>query len=360
MELPLDQVLVSDLDVVEAELTDGIPWEVQFDRTLGPEVFVMRFDADGALSESSRGLVATKSYFERLNGLCAGFGEQLAVRFYGHYGEVFDARVLENLPNAHALTVNCLDDACNLEAIAGLKNLSHLSLGARNLTDKAILSRLPVGQLKSLTLEEADTKALDLAPLAEGSNLTTLKIYGHRKNIAALGSLSTLEEFGFNPAKGMSLEFINGMTDLKALKLVLGGTEHLRDIELPNLQDLAVTQTRGFNDFGDLQRFGTLRRVLVQDEPHLKTITTGSGNPELQHVWFHNCPGLGEIAGLEDLPALRSLHASKTGLSDGIIDQLPTTVTHALIMSKGKKGQIGKKHAGLTIGDHPDMPFFYK
>lgn len=360
MEPPLDQVLVSDLDVVEAELADGHPWQVQFDKTPGPEVFVMRFDGDRTLSESKSRPAPTKAYFERLNRLCGTFGPQLSVRFYGHYGEVFDARILEQLPEAQSLTINCLDEAHNLDAIAGLKKLAHLSLGVRNLTDKAILSRLPIAQLQSLALEEADTKALDLAPVAAGTRLTTLKVFGHRKNIAALGALSMLEEFVFNPAKGMSFEFINGMTGLTALKLVLGGTEHLRDINLPHLRDLAVTQTRGLNDLGDIQRFGALRRVFVQDEPHLKKIVTGSGNSELQHLWFHNCPGLASIGGLADLPAIRSLHASQTSLSAQTIDPLPKSVTHVQIGATGSAGKSNLKREGLVWGDHPDMPFFYK
>jgi hypothetical protein len=282
------------------------------------------------------------------------------VRFYGHYGEVFDARILEQLPNAQSLTVNCLDEACNLDAIAGLEKLADLSLGVRILTDKAILSRLPIAQLQSLVLEEADTKALDLAPLAGGSNLKSLKVYGHRKNIDELAALSTLEEFVFNPAKGMALEFISKMVGLSALKLVLGGTEHLRDIDLPNLRDLAVTQTRGLNDLGDLQRFGTLRRLLVQDEPHLKRIVTGPGNGNLQHIWLHNCPDLKDITGLGELAAFQSLHASQTGLSTRTIDLLPNSTTHALVAGKRGDGPPGLKRKGLIWDDHPDMPFFYK
>ena len=54
MELPPDQALVADLDVVEEELTKGLSWEVQFDRAPGPEVFVMGFDSDGSLSKFAR------------------------------------------------------------------------------------------------------------------------------------------------------------------------------------------------------------------------------------------------------------------------------------------------------------------
>ena len=94
MELPLDLALVADLDVVEAELAEGHLWEVQFDRTPGPKVFVMRLDADGALSEAESHSVETDAYFERLNQLCAKFGPQLSVRFFGHYGETFDGKSL--------------------------------------------------------------------------------------------------------------------------------------------------------------------------------------------------------------------------------------------------------------------------
>ena len=122
------------------------------------------------------------------------------------------------------------------KVISGLERLKSLQLGIYDLKDKSLLSKIPLENLDYLTLEETATKALDLAPLSRCRSLKTLRLFGHKKNIEATGSLCQLREFAFNPAKGKPLDFINGMTSLKELKFVLGGVESVNEVNLPKAQ----------------------------------------------------------------------------------------------------------------------------
>ena len=79
-----------------------------------------------------------------MDALCAEWGDRRKVRFYGHYGQVFDASALQALPNIRSLSIDSLERAINLEAIADLEHLERLHLGVFELEDKDILGKLPV------------------------------------------------------------------------------------------------------------------------------------------------------------------------------------------------------------------------
>lgn len=356
-----DDQLVFDLDMVERDLEKTGSSQVQFDRPLEEKLHIITLDKNGEMIDGPR--VSREDYMARVRKLCARWGAGLNVRFYGHHSDGFDGRVLRDLPEVRSLTVNSLYEATNLEEIAGLPHLTELHIGVYELEDKNLLHRLPVARLTDLTIEEAKTKALDLSPLAEARALRRLRIFGHKKKIEAVGALSDLEEFVFNPAKDKSLAFLNTMTGLRALKFVLGGIESIEEVALPGLEDIAFTMVRGLAEIGDLQRFPALRRFFMQDQPQIARAATGAANQALAHLWFYNCPNLSAIDGLGDLPSLKSLRVVKTGLTLTALT-LPRTLTHLECFSTKAREEAAETAAiealGLIPESHPDMPFFYK
>lgn len=356
-----DQCLVEDLDMAEAALKAGHEAQVQFGETLRDDVLVMKFNAQGELIDGP--LTPSAPYLERVDAMCARWGDQLNVRFYGHYKDGFDASILARLPNIRSLTVNSLHEVHNPEAIAQVTGLTRLHIGIYELKDRDFLAKLPLAQLTEFTLEETETKALDLAPLARGTRLKLLRIFGHKKNIAALAALTDLEEFAFNPNKATDLSFLNAMTGLRALKFVLGGTDAVGDVSLPHLEDLAFTMVRGLTDIGDLARFPALRRFFVQDQKQLTGLRIARDLPDLRHMWIYNCPVLADIPGLRHATHLTSLRAVKTAIALKALD-LPKTLTHLYLFSTKAKEEAAERAAiealGLIPEDHPDMPFFYK
>lgn len=356
----LDLCMAFDLDQIESELKAGGDVTVQFDKPIGDTLLIV----DPAQDDFAKWpQVPADAYLERLNTVCADWGAQLTVRFYAHYSDVFDASVLERLPDIHSLAADCLERASNLEAISGLEKLSKLSLGIYELDDKAVLSKLPLAQLREFTLSPAQTKALDLAPLAEASALRRLYIEGHHKNIAELAALNQLESFTFNAKTGLDLSFINGMVGLRALKFNLGGTHSIADITLPKLEDLAFTMTKNLSELGDLQRFATLRRLFMQDQQNVSRIQVGAGNKALEHLWFYNCKNLEAIEGLADCPKLKSLRWLFTQIDPASLT-FPKSLTHLHMLSGKRKLEEQEKTAITQLGyvaeDHPNAWFFYK
>ena len=65
------------------------------------------------------------SLLKKVDSLCAIYGEELEVRFYGHYGGAFDAKVLLSVPHVVNLSVDCLQHIENHEEIGKLQNLKN-------------------------------------------------------------------------------------------------------------------------------------------------------------------------------------------------------------------------------------------
>ncbi|MEL6878101.1 MAG: hypothetical protein AAGL68_08405 [Pseudomonadota bacterium] len=356
-----DNVAAFDLDQVEIELKKYGESTVQFDRPIGETLSIVQ--TNGSWDGKDWPQTPRADYLARVNAMCREWGPKLTVRFYGHYGDVFDGRSVHQFPDAHSLSVNCIHEAENVDAIGELPHLSRLSVGIYELKDKALLSKLPLERLTHLTLTATETKALDLAPLADAKALQKLYLEGHHKNIAALANLNGLQEFTFNAKKGLDLSFINGMSDLRALKFNLGGTESIENIALDRLQDIAFTKVRGLSELGDMQRFPALRRLLAQDLQQFARIKFGAANQKLEHLHFFNCGKLTRIEGLAQCPQLLSLRWLFTDIDPASLD-LPKSLTHLHMLSGKRSDEAREKEAieamGYIAGDHRNASFSYK
>ncbi|MEP5938086.1 MAG: hypothetical protein ABJ239_07160 [Erythrobacter sp.] len=350
-----------DLDQIEADLERHGRATTQFNNPIGDTLSIVQ--VGGSSDPDDWPQISSAEYLARLNAMCRIWGEKLEVRFYGHHSDAFDGRTLLRIPEVRSLSVDSIFEANNLEAIGELQHLTQLHLGIFELADKAILAKLPLDRLTHLTLSPTQTKALDLSRLESATALKKLYLDGHYKNIATLAALDGLEEFTFNPKKSLDLGFINGMASLLSLKLVLGGTESIAEIALDGLQDLACTQVLGLADLGDMQRFGALQRLLVQDQKQLAGVQFGSGNRQLEHVWFYNCPALTKIAGLADCAKLQSLRWLFTDSDPAALD-LPKSLTHLHMLPEKRAAQAGQTSViegmGYIADDHPNAEFFYK
>jgi protein phosphatase 1 regulatory subunit 7 len=78
-------------------------------------------------------------------------GHKAGGSFFGHYGSSVDASRLEFLPDVQALSIDCLMEAQNLEALSGLKRLLQLSRGIYRLNSPRILSFLPMESWRGLS-----------------------------------------------------------------------------------------------------------------------------------------------------------------------------------------------------------------
>jgi hypothetical protein len=209
------------------------------------------------------------------------------------FEEVFDASVLDSLPDVRRLSIDGLSDLRHPEAVGRLPKLTSLRFGPRHVGNSRILAELGVHRLTHFTLAATPTPTIDLAPLGEARALRSLRLLGHGKNTEAIGRVTSLEELAIQPSSKFSLEFINRLVSLESLKFVLGNANTIRPIEaLPELRDLSFREVRNLEDLGHLERFPRLRRLQVSDQPKVAELTVGSGNAALEHLYLYSVPRL--------------------------------------------------------------------
>lgn len=308
--------------------------------------------------------VSRAVYLDRIQQACAVLGEGLEIRFYDHFDAEFDASVLDHLPGIRCLSIECSGHLRHPEAVGRLPRLTSLLFGQRQIEDAKILATLGVHRLERFTLAGTPKPAIDLSPLAEARSLRSLRLLGHGKNTEAIGGITSLCELAIQPSSKFSLEFINRLASLESLKLVLGNSNSILAIEsLPALRDLSFREVRNLEDLGDLQRFPCLRRLQVSDQPRVATLHVGRRNAVLEHLYLYSLPRLHKLAGLSELPAVKSLFAYDSRL-DLPWSKLPRSLTHFQLVTKAVKGREAHdaqvRARGLTPAVHPEAAFIYK
>lgn len=175
-----------------------------------------------------------RSYTDKIladiNGLCLTHDENLCIRFYGHYSEPFDCKILQKIPDVKCLYIDCMISANNLQQVKELLNLRSLCLGIFEIEDPEILSASNLKNLTELIIDTTKTKAFNLGHLSCLKKLKSLRISGHTKNIDAIGDLSELETLTLYAIKKVPLHFINQLKQLKKLEILLGGRDNLNEI----------------------------------------------------------------------------------------------------------------------------------
>ena len=278
--------------------------------------------------------VSDKKYndkiLEDINDLCKRYTQNLSIRFYGHRPSVFDCVQLAKIPEVRNLCIDCLDSAKNLNHLSKLHKLNSLSLGIYNLEEAEILGLENLMNLKELIITDTKTKALNLDYLRHFKNLKSLTIYGHTKNIEAIGQLIELESLSLNSVKKAPLHFINKLKNLKTLNFLLGSRENLNEIENNGIENLNIVWVRGFNDLSCISKFLKLKTLKIGDEIQLQKVQFDNVFPDLTDLKILNCKTLDTIIGLNNLPQLNSLVVYQTKIDfDNLIKQeLPKELKH--------------------------------
>lgn len=335
---------------------------LQIHRTIPDWVPVGHFEDNG--TEVVDEVVSRGDYLGWLQQACTALGDALEVRFYDHFEEEFDASVLDDLDEIRNLSIDGLPIVRNTEAVGRLPRLTSLRFGPRRVSDARTLGTLGLQRLTHFTLAGTPTPTVDLSPLAEARSLRTLRLLGQGKNTEAIARLLSLSELAIQPSSRVPLDFISELVTLESLKLVVGNTASLSPIRsLPALQDLSVYEVHYLEDMGDLERFPSLRRLQVSDQPRITELWMGPRNAALEHLYLYSVPRLEVLKGFTWLPAVKSLFAYDSRLDLPFID-LPSTLTHFQLMTKAIRDREahndGVRARGLNPAVHPDATFSYK
>jgi hypothetical protein len=275
-----------------------------------------------------------------LNQLAKSFGRSFEIRFYGHYSEVFDASVLRLIPDARCVSIDCLLEASNLEALSSIRNLVELSLGVFELTDPDVLSYCNLPSLKVLSLGDTRKSNIDLRHLSTCVDLERLHTTGHIKNISTVCRLPFLRALSLSSIKKKDdIDFVSSIPTLKSLRIILGGRASIAQVTSPQLESLEVIRVQGLEDVGDLGRFENLESMLIEDQIKLAGIKVGP-NSRLMDMKIINCKTLETIAGIDGLEMLSSLRVYKTAIDYDrfVAGSLPSSLeTFAFYTGKSKR-----------------------
>lgn len=257
-----------------------------------------------------------------LNQLCLDYGENFSIRFYGHYQDSFDCKILLKLPDLKSLWLDCLLKAENIEILTELKNLKRLGLGVFELKATEIFQSYNLQNLNELFIGETKTKALNLEYLNKYKDLKHLIICGHTKNIDVVGKLPNLEFLGLNSVSKVPLNFVNNLKKLKSLQVILGGRENLDEIEENKIENLEIIRVRGFNSLKNISNFNMLKNLQIEDQIQLKELHFDQELPSLRDFKLLNCKTFKHLTGLENLNSLNQLRIYQTDINfDDFINQ---------------------------------------
>lgn len=282
---------------------------------------------------------------ELLNQLAKSFGRSFEIRFYGHYSQVFDASVLRLIPDAQCVSIDCLMEASNLEALSNIRNLAELSLGVFELKDPDVLRYCNLPSLKVLSLGDTRKCNIDFRHLSTCVNLERFHTTGHTKNIATICGLPLLQALSLSSIKKKDdIDFVSNIPTLKSLRFILGGRTSIAQVTSPQLESLEIIRVQGLEDVGDIGRFENLESLLIEDQIRLASIKVGP-NSRLKDIKIINCKTLEIIAGIEGLKMLSALRICKTSIDYDrfVTNSMPSNLeTFAFYTGKSKRdSEIG-------------------
>ncbi|WP_409340303.1 hypothetical protein [Paenibacillus sp. MBLB4367] len=179
-----------------------------------------------------------------------------------------------------------------------------------------------------------------------------LHIGGKVKNLEAIGDLEGLNYLALHLISKSPLHFINRLKKLKHLRLLLGGREHIREIEENEIDDLEISRVRGFHDLTPITNFRALTRLVIEDQIQLHEIGFDREMKALEELSISNCKGLTRLTGMERLPSVRKLRIFKTAIDyDSFIhQQLPGSLSEMEFATSKRKEDQEIQETLLKLG----------
>ena len=248
----------------------------------------------------------------KIDALALRHGEDLQIRFYGHLRTPFDFGLLQYLPSVQNLAVDCLNKIKNIEALHQLERLIRFRIGVDDALPPDLLDSPALTHVNDLVLADSRTPRLRLHPIPRMPNLRRLHLTGYSNGIETLGDAKTIEDLSLSKmGNRVRLDFLNRMTGLRSLLIILGGRQDFSEVEHDHLQTLEIIRVRGLSEL-DPGAFPDLRSLQIEDQIRLEEIDFTESNSKLEELKIVNCKGLHTLKGLANLKQLSKLLISRT------------------------------------------------
>lgn len=323
---------------------------IQDPKTIDSRSILNQINGDDEVIIQFSETVTDLKLLQQINDLCKAGSRNLCVRFYGHYKTGLDCSVLKHLPDVKSLYLDCLHSASNFSELRKLNSLEKLNVGIYELDEKDFLSWENLKGVSFLCLVDTRKNNLDLRYLNEYPNVENLFLNGHTKNIDAIGTMSKLSELSLCIPSKASVSFVNQLSKLRQLRLILGGRANLEEIQNYGIEELEIVRVRGFSSFDNLSEFTKLKRLLIEDQIQIKKVSIAKELPNLVDFKILNCKTLAQLEGVHHLTALHQLRIYRTAIefSDFVKQEFPKSLrilafyTAKAKINKAIKDELGK------------------
>lgn len=242
-----------------------------------------------------------KQYFRRF--------PTVAFRLFGLYSENSDISWLKHLYYVEKLLIESSDNVNGIENLSELSTLKQLRINIYLLNDFGFLNLLPDG-LEQLALETKST-ALNLSVLERFQELRVLNIHGYKKSIDSLGRLPSLESLTLRGITPKSLDFINQIQTLHALKIHRGSKQDLSELYgNTSITALQLFRISHFESIEVIARLPNLIALELSQLPYISAFPDLSSNHSLRHISLEDMKSLTDFTLLEKLKSLNSISFS--------------------------------------------------
>jgi hypothetical protein len=341
------------VDVDRAEFSDTVTEEDL--RKLAERPRITTLQCSSPVSEAT---------WARLDEVFFPLRPDVGLRVFGHYGSTCDLSFASRMRHVRRFTADCLMQATNVEAIAGM-NLEALSVGIFELQDFDLLTRVSP-RLSALSLGGTRSKKPRLDSIERFTSLRSLYIEGHSNGIDAIRQLRALEQLTLRSVTTPNLRYLAPLERLSSLDIKLGGIRAFEGIEgKESITYLELWQIRELDDVDVVASLPGLQNLFLQSLPRVASVPVAQSRA-LRRVVLQNLKGLRDFTAFETAPALEQF-----ALIDGAglrpEQLLPVLRNRTLHDACAYFGSQSKNDAFARLRDqsgkhdwHPRRPFEYR
>lgn len=195
----------------------------------------------------------------------------------------------------------------DLEFLRFFPRLRHFRTDVWELEDIGGLHLLPA-DLQSLELGATKSRRFSLALLTRFTQLRTLFIESHTKDIEAIGRLGTLQDLTLRSITLPNLAILRPLHRLRSLDLKLGGTKDLRLLpEIGRLRYLELWMVKGLSDLDPVGAVLSLQYLFLQALRQVDHLPSLRAMSALRRVHIETLKGLRDLTPLCTAPTLEEV-----------------------------------------------------
>lgn len=229
----------------------------------------------------------------------------IALRVYGHYGEICDLTFLQKIPSVKRISADCLMEAKGIEVVTKLENLEHLGVGIFNLDNFDFLDKINPN-LKELYLHQTRSKKPKISSIERFRQLEYLYLEGQQKGIEAVSNLKKLKKIVLRSISTNNVDYLRNLEHLWSVDIKLGGIKDLSGLtSLKSIKYLELWQVRDLADLSFISKLETLQNLFIQSLKQLTKLPDFSNNKSLRRIYLENLKGLNDLSTLKNAPSVK-------------------------------------------------------